>query len=124
MRSRRRSRVLCRLAVSALLLPLASGAHAQTVADEAIALLRAASAQSAIIVFCAKRYTVDGTTALRISQTSRDVAAKVLGREPADAAFKEELARRYEEVKEVGEAQWCADQRAAFAEDGVRIFKD
>jgi hypothetical protein len=118
--------VRCRTVVA---LALALGAHAasaraQTDDEQALALLRAASAQSAIITFCGKHYAIDGTTALRISQTSRDVAAKVLGRDRADAAFKDELARRYAEVRDAGEAPWCAAQREAFADDGIGIFKD
>lgn len=117
------------LAVAAVLIAGASPLHAQSSlarsnADEAQALLRAASTQSAIIVICAKHYAVDGTTALRISQTSRDVAEAVLGREQAAAAFKTELARRYDEVRETGEAQWCADQRVAMRDDGIGIFKE
>lgn len=92
--------------------------------EQAFALLRASSAQSAIITFCGKYFAIDGTTALRISQTAREVATKVLGEERSAATFKEELARRYAEVKEVGEKQWCADQRTALAADEVRIFRD
>jgi hypothetical protein len=99
-------------------------AVAQTQEEQALALLRASSAQSAIITFCGKHYAIDGTTALRISQTARDVATKVLGPEQANAAFKEELARRYAEVKEVGEQQWCTDQRDELAGSDIRIFKD
>ena len=122
-----RVRTLC--AIAAALIASAASPHAQprdagSDADEAQALLRAASTQSAIIVICAKHYAVDGTIALRISQTSRDVAEKVLGRERAAAAFKAELARRYDEVRETGEAQWCADQRVAMRDDGIGIFKD
>lgn len=102
----------------------AAPAAAASPEDQALALLRAASAQSAIIVFCAKHHAIDGTTALRISQTSRDVAAKVLGAERAEAAFKDELARRYAEVEAAGEVRWCEDQRADFAADGIGIFKD
>jgi type II secretory pathway pseudopilin PulG len=98
--------------------------QAQSQEDKALALLRASSAQSAIITFCGKHFTIDGTTALRISQTTRDVATKVLGEERSSAAFKEELARRYAEVKEAGERQWCADQRVALAGSDVQIFKD
>ena len=75
-------------------------------------------------MICAKHYAVDGTTALRISQTSRDVAEKVLGREQAAAAFKAELARRCDEVRETGEARWCAQQRMAMRDDGIGLFKD
>lgn len=103
---------------------LATPLHAQTSEDEAQALLRAASTESAIIVFCAKLYALDGTTALRISQTSREVAEKVLGRDRAAAAFKDELARRYAEVARTGEVRWCADQRDAMRDDGIAIFKD
>jgi hypothetical protein len=102
----------------------AGPSRAQGQEEQALALLRASSAQSAIITFCSKHFAVDGTTALRISQTARDVATKVLGEERSSAAFKEELARRYAEVKEVGEQQWCADQRKALADGEVRIFKD
>ncbi|QGY01433.1 hypothetical protein MMSR116_05605 [Methylobacterium mesophilicum SR1.6/6] len=98
--------------------------RAQTQEEEALALLRASSAQSAIITFCGKHFAIDGTTALRISQTARDVATKVLGQDRANAAFKDELARRYAEVKEVGEQQWCADQRDELSSGEVRIFKD
>jgi hypothetical protein len=38
--------------------------------------------------------------------------------------FKDELARRYAEVKEVGEQQWCADQREVLSEGGVQMFKN
>ncbi len=92
--------------------------------EKALALLRASSAQSAIITFCGKHFAIDGTTALRISQTARDVATKVLGEDRAEAAFKEELARRFAEVKEIGEQQWCADQRVALAGGGAQIFRD
>lgn len=102
----------------------ASPAVAQTQEEQALALLRASSAQSAIITFCGKHYAIDGTTALRISQTARDVATKVLGQEQANAAFKEELARRYAEVKEVGEQQWCAEQRDELSAGEVLIFKN
>ncbi len=102
----------------------APSALAQTQDEQALALLRASSAQSAIITFCGKHYAIDGTTALRISQTARDVATKVLGQEKANAAFKDELARRYAEVKEVGEQQWCTDQRDELAESDIRIFKN
>ncbi|KAA0112937.1 hypothetical protein CIW48_30010 [Methylobacterium sp. P1-11] len=98
--------------------------HAQTPEEQALTLLHASSAQSAIITFCGKHYAIDGTTALRISQTTRDVATKVLGRERADAAFKDELARRYAEVKDVGEQQWCTDQRDGLSKGAVRIFKN
>ena len=98
--------------------------HAQTQEEQALALLRASSAQSAIITFCGKHYAIDGTTALRISQTARDVATTVLGPERANAAFKEELARRYAEVKDVGEQQWCTDQRSELSEGEVQIFKN
>ena len=98
--------------------------QAQDQAEQALALLRASSAQSAIITFCAKHFAIDGTTALRISQTARDVATKVLGQERAEAAFKDELARRFDEVKAVGEQQWCADQRTALAGGEARIFRD
>ena len=113
-----------RLGLAASLLMLAAPLHAQTSEDEAQALLRAASTESAIIVFCAKLHAVDGTTALRISQTSREVAGKVLGRERAAAAFKDELARRYAEVTQTGEVRWCAEQRTAMRDDGIAIFKD
>ena len=102
----------------------AASAHAQTQEEQALALLRASSAQSAIITFCGKHYAIDGTMALRISQTARDVATTVLGQDRANAAFKDELARRYAEVREVGEQRWCADQREASAKDEARIFKD
>ena len=117
---RHRAPVAVAVAVSVLAAPV----RAQTQEEQALALLRASSAQSAIITFCGKHYAIDGTTALRISQTARDVATKVLGPERANAAFKDELARRYAEVKEVGEQQWCTDQRGALSEGDVRIFKD
>jgi hypothetical protein len=98
--------------------------HAQGQAEQALALLRASSAQSAIITFCGKHFAIDATTALRISQTARDVATKVLGQEQAEAAFKDELGRRFAEVKEIGEQQWCANQRAALAGGEARIFRD
>ncbi|WP_267359816.1 MULTISPECIES: hypothetical protein [unclassified Methylobacterium] len=118
--------VCCRALIA---LAVATGMHApsalaQTQDEQALALLRASSAQSAIITFCGKHYAIDGTTALRISQTARDVATKVLGQEKANAAFKDELARRYAEVKEVGEQQWCTDQRDELAESDIRIFKN
>ncbi|MBP1180704.1 hypothetical protein [Methylobacterium sp. PvR107] len=116
---RHRALVAVVLAISAQAAP----ARAQP-QEQALALLRASSAQSAIITFCGKHYAIDGTTALRISQTARDVATEVLGQERAHAAFKDELARRYAEVQEVGERQWCTDQRAALSEGDVRIFKD
>lgn len=115
-------RALIALAVAASL--HTAPVRAETDEEKALGLLLAASAQTAIITFCAQRYTIDGTTALRISQTARDVAAKVLGQERAAAAFKEELARRFEEVRWVGKAQWCATQREAFAQGEARIFKD
>ncbi len=99
-----------------------SGAHDRE--KQALALLRASSAQSAIITFCTKHFTIDSTTALRISQTARDVAKEILGEEQSEAAFKSELARRFDEVKVVGEQQWCADQRMALAGDEVQIFRD
>lgn len=102
----------------------AAPVRAQTQEEQALDLLRASSAQSAIITYCGKHYAIDGTTALRISQTARDVATTVLGPERANAAFKDELARRYAEVKDVGEQQWCTDQRREFSDSGVRIFKD
>jgi hypothetical protein len=108
------------LAVSAHAIPVC--AHAEE--EQALALLRASSAQSAIITFCGQHYAIDGTTALRISQTARDVATKVLGKERANAAFKDELARRYAEVKEVGEQQWCTDQRQELSEGEAQIFKN
>ncbi|WP_342111510.1 hypothetical protein [Methylobacterium sp. SI9] len=98
--------------------------HAQTQDEQALALLRASSAQSAIITFCGKHFAIDGTTALRVSQTARDVATKVLGPKRANAAFTDELARRYAEVKEVGAQQWCTDQRDELSNGEVRIFKD
>ena len=52
------------------------------------------------------------------------MATKVLGPERANAAFKDELARRYAEVREVGEQQWCAEQRDELSSGEVRIFKD
>lgn len=115
-----RAPVVLALAVGVHAVP----AYAQTQEEQALALLRASSAQSAIITFCGKHYAIDGTTALRISQTARDVATKVLGQERANAAFKDELARRYAEVKEVGEQQWCTDQRDELSEGDVRIFKN
>ena len=115
-----RALVALALAVGLYALPC----HAQTQEEQALALLRASSAQSAIITFCGKHFAIDGTTALRISQTARDVATKVLGAERAKAAFKDELARRYAEVKEAGEQQWCADQRDELSGGEVRIFKD
>ena len=118
-----RCRVLIVLAL-ALGLPQVVPLHAQTGEDQVRDLLKAASSQSAIITFCGKHFTIDGTTALRISKTSRDVAAKVLGQDQAEAAFKDELARRYDEVRQVGEQQWCTDQREAFADDGIGIFKN
>lgn len=104
----------------------APSARAQSQEEQATALLllRASSAQSAIITFCGRHYAIDGTTALRISQTARDVATKVLGQDRANAAFKDELARRYAEVKEVGEQQWCTDQRDTLSQGGIQIFKN
>ena len=102
----------------------ATPSRAQDPDAQALALLRASSAQSAIITFCGKHFTIDGTTALRISQTARDVATKVLGEERSNAAFKDELARRFDEVKAVGEQRWCAEQRTALAGEEVRIFRD
>lgn len=102
----------------------APAAVAQTQDEQALTLLRASSAQSAIITFCGKHYAIDGTTALRIAQTARDVATKVLGSERANAAFRDELARRYDEVKEVGEQQWCTDQRDELSRSDIRIFKN
>ncbi|MCJ2124766.1 hypothetical protein [Methylobacterium sp. J-077] len=118
--------VRCRALISVAVITVmhASPAVAQTQEEQALALLRASSAQSAIITFCGKHYAIDGTTALRISQTARDVATKVLGQAQANAAFKDELARRYAEVKEIGEQQWCAEQRAAFADGAPQIFKN
>lgn len=115
-----RASIALALAASLHALPI----HAQTQDEQALALLRASSAQSAIITFCGKHYDIDGTTALRISQTARDVATTVLGQERANAAFKDELARRYAEVKEVGEQQWCTDQRQELSESNVQIFKN
>ena len=114
---------------ASIALALATGLHAlpiyaQTQDEQALTLLRASSAQSAIITFCGKHYDIDGTTALRISQTARDVATKMLGQEQANAAFKDELARRYAEVKEVGEQQWCTNQRQELSDGGVQIFKN
>ncbi|MCJ2103740.1 hypothetical protein [Methylobacterium sp. E-046] len=117
-----RCRALIALAFAAIL--YAAPVHAQTQEEQALALLRASSAQSAIITFCGKHYAIDGTTALRISQTARDVATKVLGQERANAAFRDELARRYAEVKDFGEQQWCASQRDELSSGEVRIFKD
>jgi hypothetical protein len=111
------------VAVALAITAQAAPARAQP-QEQALALLRASSAQSAIITFCGKHYAIDGTTALRISQTARDVATEVLGQERAHAAFKDELARRYAEVKEVGEQQWCTDQRAVLSEGDVQIFKN
>lgn len=108
---------------AAVLMP-SRHSQAQGQYEQAFALLRASSAQSAIITFCGKYFAIDGTTALRISQTAREVATKVLGEVRSAATFKEELARRYAEVKEVGEQQWCADQRAALADGEVQIFRD
>lgn len=101
-----------------------SSARAENREEEALTLIQASSAQSAIITFCGKHFAIDGTTALRISRTARDVATKVLGRERADTAFKDEMARRYAEVKEVGERQWCTDQREELSEGELRIFKN
>jgi hypothetical protein len=113
------------LSVAAIALGTASlPGYAQSSDEQAAALLRASSTQSAIITFCAHHYEIDGTTALRISKTARDVAAKVLGQEQSDAAFKDELARRYAEVKEIGEQQWCDEQRAALAQSDTPIFKN
>lgn len=117
-----RYRFLTSIAVAAYM--PAGLSQAQDQAEQALALLRASSAQSAIITFCGKHFAIDGTTALRISQTARDVATKVLGQERAEAAFKDELARRFDEVKAVGEQQWCADQRTALAGGEARIFRD
>lgn len=121
-------------AVNMLFRPLTVGAvtascligpcRAEGQEEQALALLRASSAQSAIITFCAKHFSVDGTTALKISQTARDVATKVLEGERSEAAFKDELARRFDEVKAVGERQWCAEQRTALAGGGPKIFRD
>jgi hypothetical protein len=108
------------LAVSVYAAPV----HAQSQEEQALDLLRASSAQSAIITFCGKHYAIDGTTALRISQTARDVATKVLGEERANAAFKDELARRYAEVKDVGEQEWCTGQREELLGSELRIFKN
>ncbi len=104
--------------------PLCLAQLRQTQDEQALALLRASSAQSAIITFCGKHFAIDGTTALRISQTARDVATKVLGPERANAAFKDELARRYAEVREVVNSSWCAEQRDELSSGEVRIFKD
>lgn len=112
------------IAVTAAALAMISPCRAQEQETQALALLRASSAQSAIVTFCAKHFAIDSTIALRISQTARDVATKVLGEERSEAAFKSELARRFEEVKAVGEQQWCADQRVALAGEQVRIFRD
>ena len=117
-----RYRFLVSMAVAACM--PASYSQAQGQEEQALALLRASSAQSAIITFCGKHFVIDATTALRISQTARDVATKVLGQEQAEAAFKDELSRRFAEVKEFGEQQWCADQRTALAGGEVRIFRD
>jgi hypothetical protein len=112
------------LALALAISVCAAPVHAQSQEEQALALLRASSSQSAIITFCGKHYAIDGTTALRISQTARDVATKVLGQEQASAAFKDELARRYAEVKEVGEQQWCSDQRDELSGSDIRIFKN
>ncbi|WP_456684435.1 hypothetical protein [Bradyrhizobium sp. P5_C11_2] len=117
---RHRAPVAVALAVSAH----AASACAQTQEEQALALLQASSAQSAITAFCGEHYAIDGATALRISQTARDVATKVLGPKRANAAFKDELARRYAEVKAVGEQQWCTDLREEPAQGEVRIFKN
>jgi hypothetical protein len=117
-----RGRAPFALAFAAVMPVLPAGAQSQE--EQALALLRASSAQSAIITFCGKHYAIDGTTALRISQTARDVATKVLGPDRANAAFRDELARRFAEVRDVGEQQWCTDQRDQLAGGEVRIFKD
>ncbi|MCJ2012447.1 hypothetical protein [Methylobacterium sp. J-076] len=103
---------------------MVGSSRAQSQEKQALALLRASSAQSAIITFCTKHFKIDSTTALRISQTARDVATEILGKEQSEAAFKSELARRFDEVKAVGEQQWCADQRMALAGDEVQIFRE
>ena len=123
-RVRDRALRLATIAAATVLATAPLPGFAQSSDEQAVALLRASSTQSAIITFCAHHYEIDGTTALRISKTARDVAAKVLGQEQSDAAFKDELARRYAEVKEIGERQWCADQRSALEQSDTPIFKN
>lgn len=87
-------------------------------------MLRAASAQAAIMQFCASRFQIDEGLSMSLGKTAHDAAFQVLGPLDGDTELKGELSRRFGEVQEMGEDRWCQSERARYNEQRIPVFKN
>lgn len=103
---------------------LAASTPALAIDKGADDMLRAASAQAAIIQFCSSRFQVDEKLAMGLATAAHDAAFSVLGPADGDTEFKGELSRRFTEVQVMGEDGWCRAKRAQYREQSVPVFKN
>lgn len=87
-------------------------------------LLRGASAQAAIQQFCGDQFQIDADLSTKLGKAAHDAAFQVLGEADGDTEFRGELNRRFDEVKAVGQQQWCRNQRATYNQHQIPVFKN
>jgi hypothetical protein len=97
------------LLLAATFSALLSPATAQNFTLEGV--VRTASLYAAIAEFCPQYHLVDVRLATRTVKTMSEVVQETMGPDAAMTALRAELARRFEEVRITGPAQWCGYQR-------------
>lgn len=103
---------------------VAASTPAMAIDKGAEGLLRVASAQAAIMQFCASRFQVDENVSMNLGKAAHDAAFEVLGPLDGDTELKGELSRRFDEVRAEGEDRWCQSQRTLYRKQNVPVFKD
>lgn len=97
-----------RVAVTAAIISLTTPATAQKITAEGIA--RSASLYAAIVAFCPPTLPVNLALASNAAKAMTDAAHEALGPDLGPATVRNELERRFDEVREQGPAAWCARQ--------------
>lgn len=88
---------------------LSTPAMAENITMEGI--VRSASLYAAIVEFCPRHEQVDIDLATGAAKAMADAVNEAVGQGVARVTLGKELGRRFEEVRTLGTAQWCANQR-------------
>ncbi|GJE54817.1 MULTISPECIES: hypothetical protein [Methylobacterium] len=120
-------RMLVGLILGFILVPAIG--HADPAQDEkrdekVVGLARVVCAQAGIVLHCGKLYTLDDRLSEGLARTARQTLDRALGPQPAANLISDESDRVSREIADVGEDQWCADQRDILNADGAKVFVD
>jgi clan AA aspartic protease (TIGR02281 family) len=83
---------------------------------------RTASLFRVIRNVCPQFYAIDAAEAHKYEMATSDIGIQIVGESKFRAILKDELARRNNEVKVTGPAQWCGYQRDHQQALGVNVF--